>query len=386
MTDHHPDPSNPDIPPLTAGDVYLYSHGNGAIFVLYADQTSALVPLADAMAVAVGCHDAGRRVHVGTDDTPIARDALDRITAVVPVERFDAPKAPHVWPSGTTALMEAASVGADHLLDDLLARGVDVHERDDSGSTALHHAAGSGGLHAIDALVAAGADVDLVNERGMTPHMVAMASRQEDAAQHLVRHGADPAAGLVDDVAFGGWHGGVMWVWLVLPTAFLALMVAVLWPLGIVDVGVLVAIAFGYSLVIPPRPFWAGGRPRRLRGEVLTIASALGRERDIDLSRVTVAGAGGSTSKGSFMGARWMVLGHPDGVPIDRARTWRRLMIPPAEVEFLQARADAFVVVPLEGSKRDEVLLPVGNVLSGRAVSMAPALRQQVQWAREAAD
>ena len=189
-------------PPLDPGDVYLYSHGNGAIFVLEARGRSRLVTLDDAVAVVAGCHTAGGRVVVGWDDTAIARAVIERIrSAGVPVVEAAGAQPPHTWGEGTDAVMEAAAVAADRLLDDLLARGVDVQHRDDSGSTALHHAAAHGNLHAIEALVSAGADLDLANHDGFTPHALALATRQQAAAQRLVALGAarvgGPGAGAV---------------------------------------------------------------------------------------------------------------------------------------------------------------------------------------------
>ena len=69
---------------------------------------------------------------------------------------FDAAP-PQTWNAGATALMEAASNGSQRILDDLIARGATIGERDESGSSALHHAANKGEVAAIESLVAAGA-------------------------------------------------------------------------------------------------------------------------------------------------------------------------------------------------------------------------------------
>ncbi|MGI8684372.1 MAG: hypothetical protein ACR2MO_04665 [Acidimicrobiales bacterium] len=106
-----------------------------------------------------------------------------------------------------------------------------------------------------------------------------------------------------------------------------------------------------------------------------------GSTRTVDLTGVTVAGAGGSTSRSAFMGARWLLLGHPDGYPVTR-RTLRRLVVPDEEIDALAARADRIVVIAVDGPNRDEVLLAVGNLLSGRGIDLSESLRRQLAGAR----
>ena len=112
------------LPELAPGDVYLYGHANGAVFLRYGDGRSMLVPLAEAVAVAEGCVAAGCRVVVGHDDAPLAVQVLDALDAAgVASEAFGPATPPHSWNDGTDALIEAASVGTDRILDDLVARG-----------------------------------------------------------------------------------------------------------------------------------------------------------------------------------------------------------------------------------------------------------------------
>lgn len=91
------------LPALADGDVYLYSHGNGAIFVRYTDGRSMLVPLKEALSITAGCHAAGCRVVAGWDDTVIARAVLDRIEGLgIPVVEFRPSEPPHSGGRGPT--------------------------------------------------------------------------------------------------------------------------------------------------------------------------------------------------------------------------------------------------------------------------------------------
>ncbi len=424
------------LPAMEAGDVYVYAFANGAIFVRYHDGRSLLAPLAEVEVVARGCHDAGHRVVVAWEAAPIAVDVVARIRdAGVPVVEFPDGLPPHTWGEGTNPLMEAAALGTDAILDDLVARGVDLHLRDDSGSTALHHAAANGQLDAVDALVAAGADPLAANHEGFTPHDLAVACRRPQVAERLVDLGADPpfrpsgdlvrpgsprssggdrrgrgdrrggrrgAADGTDpvlgsDLADGSGvlrfrrvHAGTFYVWLV-PAVFFVVLVAVLWPSPFLLL-VVAVYALAIRFVVPPRAFWAGGAPLRLDGSRLTIRGVLGATRVVDLPQVTLAGAGGSASRSSVLGARWLILAHPDGHPITR-RTLARLLVPEAEIDAWMARiedpaasrsdrVDRVIVVPLDGARRDEVIVPVGNVLSANGVDLSASLRSQLTRAR----
>ena len=373
------------VPALEPGDVYLYAHDNGAIYVLGSDGRSQLSPLAEALSVVGGCHAAGHRVMAARDDGSIAAAVLEQIgERGVPVVPFAPARPPHSWDSGTDALIEAAAVGSDHILDDLIERGADVHHRDDSGSTALHHAAAHGNLHAIDALVAAGADRDAPNLDGFTPLGLALATRETAGAQRLTDLGARSAAS-EGTVVFGRGHSGTLYWRLLAPLAMLVTAGAFLWPLSIVDALVLAAALTGYVLLAPPLAFWAGGAPRRLDGPVLTLAGLFGRSRRVDLEAVTAAAIGGSSSRSSALGARWLVLAHPAGQRVSR-RGLRRLAIPTDELDDVAGAVERAVVVTLDGVHRDEVIRTVGNLLSSRGVDLSTSLRRQLTAARGAPD
>ena len=113
--------------------------------------------------------------------------------------------------------------------------------------------------------------------------------------------------------------------------------------------------------ITPPRAFWAGGAPHRLAGTTLTIRG-LCREREVDLRQVTVAAIGGSSGDHAAWGARWIVLDHPDGAPVDRD-VLRRLQIPEGELDVLAARLGRALVVPLAGGRHAEAVLALGTVL-----------------------
>lgn len=379
------EPRTPNVPVLGPGELYVYSHANGAIFLLKSDGRSRVVPMATVVDLARGCHAAGHRVVVGWDEAPIARDVVEAITAAqVPIVEYDAPRPPHTWEHGTNALIEAAALGIDPILDDIIERGVDIHHVDDSGSTALHHAATRGSLHAIEVLVAAGAEVDLVNDRGMTPHMLAMTIGQTRAAELLVSLGAD-LEGHLESLRFAPSHYGVLYCWVAPAVGWIAILATALWPLGLVDGLVVLVLVALFRLVVPPRAFWAGGVPRALEGTTLVIRDLWGRRREIDLSEVTAAAVAGNPTRSGTLGARWLILGHPDGAPID-ARAIRRLRVPGPEVEAVAEHIDRAVVVQVGAGKGDEVILPVGNVLAGRGVLRSTTLRRQVNEARAKRD
>lgn len=205
--------------------------------------------------------------------------------------------APQTWDAGTTALMEAASVGNDRLLDDLVTRHATLHDRDISGSTALHHAA-AGNLHAIDALVAVGLDPDQPNADGFTPYRLAIAACRLHAGWRLADLGPDTGAGAGAPVIFHRSHRRAMLAWLVVPVLDVAAAVIVgvtVHPLAGLVVGV--ALLGVLARLAPPRQYWAGGA--RLRS-------------------VTAAAIGGSSGRQAAYGARWIVLDHPDGPSVDR--------------------------------------------------------------------
>lgn len=379
MTDQ---PRRAPAPELAPGDVYIHALANGAVFVLESDGRSRLAPLDDALAVAEACEAAGCRVRFARQPGSLPDDVVRRLHELgVALDEVEGAVTPQTWDGGTTALMEAAAVGNDRLLDDLVARGATLHERDASGSTALHHAAVRGNLHAIESLVAAGLPPDEANGDGFTPYRLAIAARQLAAAQRLADLGADTRAGAADAVTFHRSHRMAMFVWLILPVlqVVAAIIVgATVHPLAgaALAVGLLAVTA----RIAPPRAFWAGGAPRRLDGTTLTV-QGLGAATEVDLTLVTAIAIGGSTGRNAAWGARWLLLDHPDGPPVDRSAL-RRLLVPAAELDAVAARFSRALVVPLSGGRHDEVILAVGTVLSGLGADLSATLRAQLDRAR----
>lgn len=99
---------------------------------------------------------------------------------------------------GTTALMSAAFMGHDKVVEVLLERGAKVEAKDGGGYTALMFAANgkfaleAGRLKAVEALLAKGAEVNAKDNDGSTPLMFAAQHGFNDVVKVLLAHGADP--------------------------------------------------------------------------------------------------------------------------------------------------------------------------------------------------
>lgn len=384
--------TSPSVPPLDAGDCYVYAHSNGAITIVHADGRPAGATLDDASAEVERTGAIGGRVVVGGDDAPLSVTVLTHLgTLGVPLEPFGAPQAPRGWPAGADALIVAAKEGDDRILDDLVARGADVHHRADDGSTALHYAAAHGHAHAVDALVAGGARLDVVNRRGATPLRLAEGRGHPAVADRLRSLGASTVVtpGPVGEEGPTGpgpdmarIHAGVLYVWLY-PVVVAAIVLALARPpLAVVAVVAVVGVAL-YALVAPWPLVWAGAVPRRIDGAVLHTRRASGRRFAVDLDRVSIAAFGGSQHRSGFHSARWLLLEHPDGVHLPRW-AWRLLLIPDGELELVRDRFDRVIVIPIDGPKKAEVLVPVADRLARRSVPLSPSLAVQVADARAA--
>ncbi len=81
-------------------------------------------------------------------------------------------------------LMRAAAIGNVKVVENLLARGMDVNQRGPRGSTALMFAASSGHLDVVKLLVANGADVTATEDGGWT----AKRHAEEDRDEELIRY------------------------------------------------------------------------------------------------------------------------------------------------------------------------------------------------------
>ncbi len=88
---------------------------------------------------------------------------------------------------GWTALMRAAVKDHEAIVKILLRHGARVDLRDEGKATALHWAGRKGHLVIIKALLDAGADPTVQDDHGRTPMIVAMAEGHNDAALMLRR-------------------------------------------------------------------------------------------------------------------------------------------------------------------------------------------------------
>lgn len=373
-----------ELPLLEPADVYLYAHGNGALFLYHPDARSRFVVLSEALEVAQDCGSAGGRVFLGGDAGERMADhvlAAIRVTGTQVID-YVPPVKPYQWDAGGDALMLAAGYGQDDLLDDLLDRGADVRATNDSGSTALHHAAGAGNLHAIDWLLAAGADPDVRNDIGLTPHMQAMAARAHTAALRLEAAGATPAHADDTQASFRRIHwfapfgrgvltlewasiGALAWA----PTFPARLMAAII-------VGGVAAL-----LLAPTRALWTAAVPRRLAGPRLHLRTFLGRPVVVDLDTVTAAAYGATGGRyGRVVGTK-VVLVHPEGVPYRRRSLRRGALIGPNEADLLPEEGRATVMI-LDSWWQHEVLRPVGNRLISGPATLTPLLQYFLELAR----
>nr|XP_021518724.1 neurogenic locus notch homolog protein 4 isoform X1 [Meriones unguiculatus] len=97
---------------------------------------------------------------------------------------------------GTTALMLAARLAVEDLVEELTAARADVGARDKRGKTALHWAAAVNNARAARCLLQAGADKDAQDSREQTPLFLAAREGAVEVAQLLLERGA--ARGLRD--------------------------------------------------------------------------------------------------------------------------------------------------------------------------------------------
>jgi ankyrin repeat protein len=95
---------------------------------------------------------------------------------------------------GWTAVGYAAAVGADDVMEELLARGWSPDPINDYGNTPLSWAARGGHLGAIEILIRAGAQLDRRNQLGWTALDIAEREQNALAAAMLRRAGASPGA------------------------------------------------------------------------------------------------------------------------------------------------------------------------------------------------
>lgn len=102
--------------------------------------------------------------------------------------------------SARNGLMRAALIGHTSAINDLLACGLDVNERDQYGRTALMEAVYGGHAETVEALLKLGADVNAKDASGWTPLMEATSKSRCCAVRTLLAYGAD-----VNAACKNGW-------------------------------------------------------------------------------------------------------------------------------------------------------------------------------------
>jgi len=181
-------------PPMAPADAYLYAHGSGAISRVRPDGTvDGSITLREAWETIETTDAAGGGVWVAGEDAPLAIDTLRALGRPgIMLQAFEASAAPDGWFPAASPIMAAILDDRPNLVRDLIERHTDVHQADSLGFTALHYAAAAGDLTSIDALLEAGADVNAVSWVGDRPRDQALLWEHADAADRLLRAGADP--------------------------------------------------------------------------------------------------------------------------------------------------------------------------------------------------
>ena len=105
---------------------------------------------------------------------------------------FDAEDLNSPWHHALTPLMRASLYGNEHLVDELLALGVNIHMRNLDGNNALWLACVSGKAVIVKRLLEAGVDVDNRNVTGATTLMYTASSGKHELTTLLLDNGADP--------------------------------------------------------------------------------------------------------------------------------------------------------------------------------------------------
>ncbi len=93
---------------------------------------------------------------------------------------------------GDTAITIAAARGHASAVALLLKRGADINTKCNAGNSALHSSAAAGHLDVVECLLANGAEKDVKNRRGRTPLLLASMRGYENIIFALLQEGADP--------------------------------------------------------------------------------------------------------------------------------------------------------------------------------------------------
>ncbi|GKS57586.1 hypothetical protein YTPLAS18_11130 [Nitrospira sp.] len=86
---------------------------------------------------------------------------------------------------------EAVRRGDGDVVQDLIARGIDLDARDRHGQSGLMLAAHAGHLGVVQILIDGGADLNMTAKDGLSALMLAVVAGHQEIARALVRAGAD---------------------------------------------------------------------------------------------------------------------------------------------------------------------------------------------------
>lgn len=157
--------------------------------------------------------------------------------------------------------------------------------------------------------------------------------------------------------------------------------VVFLWPISTQAwLGVAGYVAI-YSFFVPPPAFWFGGAPVRLEDPVLVISNIAGKSSRIDLRLADFCATSGPTSEVAHLGARCILLSHPDGTRLSM-RGARRLQLEQPAVARLTRKDAKVIVISLSGVNPGAVIAPIGQALESLGIRMSPGMKLQLQSAR----
>ena len=92
----------------------------------------------------------------------------------------------------TDELISASKNGDAAKVTDLVAKGVNVNEKDEYGSTALIYAVKNNNSNCVKVLIENGADVNIKNIVGHIPLIIASQDGSTEIVKMLLNNGADP--------------------------------------------------------------------------------------------------------------------------------------------------------------------------------------------------
>ncbi len=378
---------------METGDIYVYAHGNGGIFMLRAEkygEISDLVSSNTMRGAVAAAQEQGSRVFLGRDHSQYADAVVRMVEDAGPVLPFHPGSPPLIWREGTSALTQAAATGEVEMLEDLVGRGIPIDDGDDHGARPLHHAAARGQVAAIRRLLALGADPTLTNRTGDTPLDMARKANKPESAKVLqgdsqattqtqtTTNPAQATAPGSGEHRFG-YAGMVVlnlqFLLMVFPTAVLVLM-AVVGELNIWMLLFFVGLILLPLIVVPLPLSWRRSTPVRLEGTVLHLRNWLGAARTLDIAQARIAGLTGRPTPNR---PRSLLLAHPEGrsIPVEKLE---RLGTPGEEA--VEYHSQPIVELILSAGMLDKVVRATGPLMRSSGVRLLPSFITASRWAQ----